>query len=123
MRPMKMVLVVGAAAVALTTTACAELDEAMDAATSTTTSVATTIPTTTTTVYVPPPPPPTTINDRQIQALALDMTWDNLSAYDRQQVCDGVDLLGVKVAASALNKGADYEFDQADIEVFLLSKC
>jgi hypothetical protein len=116
----RVMLVVGVAAVALTLTACAELDEAMDAATSTTVPTTTT---TTTTVYVPPPPPPTTINDRQIQALALDMTWDSLSAYDRQQVCDGVDLLGVKVAASALNKGADYEFDQADIEVFLLSKC
>lgn len=120
MRPVKMVLVVGAAAVALTTTACAGLDEAMDAATSTTVPTTTT---TTTTVYVPPPPPPTTISERKIQSMALDMTWDSLSASDRQQICDGVDLLGVSVAASALNKGADYTFDQSEIELFLLTKC
>jgi hypothetical protein len=115
-----MLMVAGAAVVALAAAGCASLDEAMDAATSTTVP---TTSTTTTTVYVPPPPPPTTISERKIQSMALDMTWDSLSAADREQVCDGVDLLGVSVAASALNKGADYTFDQSEIELFLLTKC
>jgi hypothetical protein len=121
MRSVKMVLVVGAAAVALTTAACVPLDET----TGSTTTVneflppPTTVPATTTTLYVPPP----TINDDAIAALSMDMAWDDMDYETRSQVCDGVELFGLSTAAQMVNKGAGYEFDQDQVEAFLLRKC
>ena len=123
MRSVKMVLVVGAAAVALTTAACVPLDETTGSTTTTVNEFLpppTTVPTTTTTLYVPPP---TTINDDAIAALAMDMAWDDMDYETRSQVCDGVELFGLSTAAQMVNKGADYQFDQDQVEAFLLRKC
>lgn len=119
MRPSRVMLVVGAASVALATAACVPLEDTAGS-TTTTAYVAPTMPATTTTVYVPPP---TTASDDEIAALALDMAWDKMDYETRGQVCSGVDMFGVSTAAQMVNKGADYQFDQDQLEAFLLSKC
>lgn len=122
MRAGRMVLVAGAAAVALATAACVPLDET----TGSTTTVNEFLPEpTTTTVYVPPTTaaPPVTLGDDEIQRLALEMTWDKMSMSERGDICDGVNLFGLDTAAQLIVNGSDGEFTNAQVEAWLLGKC
>lgn len=85
----------------------------------TTTATARPVPTT---VYRTTSTTPT-LSEREIQELALDMTWDKASYSDQQDICDGVDLFGVDYAAGLMNEGADYTFDEALIRSKLVEWC
>ena len=61
--------------------------------------------------------------DREIQELALDMAWEDAPHSEQQDICDGVELLGVNRAAALIIDGADGDFDADIVERKLVEWC
>jgi hypothetical protein len=85
----------------------------------------------TTTTYTPPTTEYRTTTttdaytDRELQELALDMTWDETSSLDRKLICEGVEEFGVGYAAEIANGagGAEGAFDQDLLEAKFAEWC
>lgn len=60
---------------------------------------------------------------REQQEQVLDMTWENLSATDRDNLCQGVEMFGADGAADLFNEGADNSFDLDLVQEKLASWC
>lgn len=77
----------------------------------------------TTTVYRSAATTAPAFTDREIQELALDIMWRDAPYSTQQDICDGVELFGVDVAAGIMIDGADGDFDRDIVERKLVEWC
>ena len=77
----------------------------------------------TTTIYRTTTTTAPAFTDREIQELALDITWRDAPYSTQQDICDGVELFGVDVAAGMMIDGADGDFDRDIVERKLVEWC
>lgn len=63
----------------------------------------------------------------EMQRLALDMTWNDMSLSDQQDMCDGLDMLGIDIAVQAIlsgaNSGTTFAFDEPVVADWLIDNC
>ena len=77
----------------------------------------------TTTVYRSAATTAPAFTDPEIQELALDIMWRDAPYSTQQDICDGVELFGVDVAAGIMIDGADGDFDRDIVERKLVEWC
>ena len=63
----------------------------------------------------------------EVQRIALDVTWDKMTVTDQQDLCEGVDMVGLKLATDVFLQGANDDgevvFDRQVVEEWLTDHC
>ena len=56
------------------------------------------------------------LSNDEVQRMAMDMAWNDISASDQRLVCQGLDIFGMEESVQIFNSGADFAFDEDIIE-------